>query len=175
MKLNFLRRMILIALLLIVPGVYENNYAMTAEEIKIIYPGKGVGTIRLNEPMPAGLPSFIDNAIREGNIKLEFFDNKTVIKIIITSDRFFVAVSALRIKQNNAGDVKRFYGNVKHETIANKKDKLVLRYTLRGLDFEIDRLSERITAIIIYMPDKRLRLPESEYRQYREQFKQMKQ
>lgn len=51
---------------------------------------------------------------------------------------------------------------------------VVLRYPSRGIDFEIDRFSERITAIIIYMPVERPRLPESKYRQYREQFKQMK-
>ena len=173
MRLHFLYGLILTAILIVVSGFAGKIHARMAEESRIIYPGKSIGAIRLNEPKPAGVPSFMEKAIKEGNIKLDFSDNKTVKKITITSDQFFVAVSALRIEHNNAGDVKKFYGNPYLKPAAN--NKISLRYPLQGLDFEIDRLSERITAIIIYMPDKRLRLPESEYRQYREQFKQMKQ
>jgi hypothetical protein len=173
MRLHFLCRLILIAVLIIVSGFVENNYAMTREENRIIYPGKGVGPVRINETMPAGLPVFMETAIKDKRIEIEFFPNKTVKKLIISSESFFVAVSALRIGQNNKGDIIRFYGEVRSETIAN--NKIVLRYPSRGIDFEIDRFSERITAIIIYMPAERPRLPESKYRQYREQFKQMKQ
>jgi hypothetical protein len=173
MRLHFLYRLILMTILIIVSGVAETNHAMEPEKNEIIYPGRSVGPIRINEPMPAGLPLFMKKTIKERSIEIEFFPIKAVKKIIITSDRFFVAVSALRIKQNNKGDIIRFYGEVHPETIAN--NKIVLRYPSRGIDFGIDRFSERITAIIIYMPVERPRLPESKYRKYREQFRQMKQ
>ncbi len=173
MRPHFLCRLILIAVLIAVSGVAGEIHAISPEENKIIYPGKGVGPVRVNEPMPAGLPIFMETAIKEKKIVIESLPANAVKKIILTSDRFFVAVSALRIEQNNAGDVKRFYGNVYLKTIPN--NKIALRYPSQGIDFEIDRFSERITAIIIYMPPERPRLPESEYRQYREQFKQMKQ
>jgi hypothetical protein len=163
MRLHFLCRLLLIAVLITVSGFVENNYAMTREENWIIYPGKGVGLVRINEPAPAGLPSFVQTTIKGNKVE----------KIIITSDRFFVAVSALRVRQNNKGDILRFYGNNYSKTDEN--NKTTLKYDSQGIVFEIDSFSERITAIIIYMPVERPRLPESEYRQYRERFRQMKQ
>lgn len=172
MRPHFLCRLILIAVLITVSGVAGKIQAMAPEEYKIIYPGKGVGPVRVNEPMPAGLPVFMETAIKEKRIVIESLPDKTVKKIIINSDRFFVAVSALRVKHNNAGDIIKFYGNVYPETVTN--NKIALRYASQGMDFEIDRFSEKITAIIIYMPVERPRLPESKYRRYREQFRQMK-
>jgi hypothetical protein len=173
MRPHFLCGLILIAVLITVSGIAGDIHAMAPDDNRIIYPGKGVGPLRIDEPMPAGLPSFIKTTIGNKRIVIEFLPNKSVKKVTITSDRFFVAVSVLRINQNNKGDIIRFYGEVHPEDILN--NKIVLSYPSRGIDFEIDGFSEKITAIIIYMPDKRLRLPESEYRQYREQFKQMKQ
>lgn len=162
--------LIILAVLLLLIGLVEKNHAIAPEENEIIFPGRGVGPIRLDEPMPGRLPFFMKKAIKEGRLEIELFPEKAVKKIIITSDRFFVAVSELRVKHNNAGDIIRFYGDVHPEPIPN--NRIALRYLSRGIDFELDRFSERITAIIIYMPVEKPRLPKEEYRQYREQFKQ---
>lgn len=162
--------LILLAVLLLLIGLVEKNHAIAPEENEIIFPGRGVGPIRLNEPMPGRLPFFMKKSIDKGEIMIEFSRNKTVKKIIITSDRFFVAVSELRVDHNNAGDIIRFYGGVHFEPISN--DRIALMYPSRGIDFEIDRFSETIKVIIINMPVEKPRLPKEEYRQYREQFKQ---
>lgn len=164
--------LILLAVLLLLIGLVEKNHAIASEENEIIFPGRGVGPIRLGEPMPGRLPLFIERSIKEGMIEIEFFPKKVVKKIIITSDRFFVAISELRVKHNNAGDIIRFYGDVHPEPISN--NRIALMYPSRGIDFEIDPFSEKITVIIINMPVESPKLPKEEYRQYREHFKMKK-
>ena len=75
--------------------------------------------------------------------------NGEVKAIKVSSPAYTLAVSLLRIKQNKMADVLRFYG--KGETDL-KSDRIILKYPKQGIDFEIDRGTERIEAVTIYKP-----------------------
>jgi len=59
-------------------------------------------------------------------------------------------------------DVLRFYG--KGETDV-KSDKILIKYPSQGIDFEINRASERVDSVTIYQPV----LPKFSIKQYRDQ------
>lgn len=122
----------------------------------IIYPGKGVDDIQIGVPLPKNLSPLIERK----NIVTTGADGP-VKQIKVSSPAFTLAVSLLRIKQSKMADVLRFYG--KGETDL-RSDKIIVRYPSQGIDFEIDRVNERIEAVTIYRPV----LPKFSVEQYRE-------
>ena len=127
----------------------------------IIFPGERVDNIRLNEPPPKEMPC---GNIRDIEIKCD--DQGIVQKICVRSPRYYIARSRLRIGNNIEG-IFRYYGREDTKIVS---DRIVMRYPEQGIDFEIDKSNERITAITIYLPvlpD----LPAEQYRQFRNYLK----
>ena len=131
----------------------------------IIFPGERVDNIRLNEPPPKEMPC---GNIRDIEIKCD--DQGIVQKICVRSPRYYIARSRLRIG-NNIESIFRYHGRGDKE--GDKEivsDGIVMKYPEQGIDFEIDKSNERITAITIYrpvLPD----LPTEQYRQFRNYLK----
>jgi hypothetical protein len=126
----------------------------------IIFPGERVGNIRLGEPPPKEMAS--GNII---DIEIEC-DQGGVQMIRVRSPRYYIARSRLRIG-NNIETIFRYYGRGEIEIGTNR---INMRYPAQGIDFEIDKSNERITAITIYrsvLPD----LPAKQYRQFRNYLK----
>jgi hypothetical protein len=126
----------------------------------IIFPGERVGNIRLNEPPPEEMAS--------GNIiDIEIESDRGGVQMIrVRSPRYYIARSRLRIG-NNIESIFRYYGRGDIEVGTNR---INMRYPAQGIDFEIDKSNERITAISIYrpvLPD----LPTEQYRQFRNYLK----
>ncbi len=126
----------------------------------IIFPGERVGNIRLSEPPPEEMPC--------GNIKdIEIkCDQGKVQMIRVRSSRYYIARSRLRIG-NNIESIFRYYGQGDIEVGTNR---INMRYPAQGIDFEIDKSNERITAITIYrpvLPD----LPTEQYKQFKKYLK----
>lgn len=123
----------------------------------IVYPGKGVDDIRIGYHLPKKISPLLERR----NITAAGPDG-AVQRIKVSSPAFLLAVSLLRIKNSKMVDVLRFYG--KGETDA-KPDKIVIRYPSQGIDFEIDKASERVESVTIYQPV----LPKFSVKQYQEQ------
>jgi len=127
----------------------------------IIFPGERVDNIRLGEPLP--------EEIARGNIRgieIEYDQGRRVQVICVRSSRYYIARSRLRIG-NNIESIFRYHGQGDTEILS---DRIVMRYPEQGIDFEIDKSNERITAITIYrpvLPD----LPSKQYRQFRNDLK----
>lgn len=122
----------------------------------IVYPGKGVDDVRIGYPQPKNISPLLE--VRSGGTSPE----KTVERIKISSSAFVLAVSLLRIKNSKMADVLRFYG--KGETDV-KSDKILIKYPSQGIDFEINRASERVDSVTIYQPV----LAKFSIKQYRDQ------
>jgi hypothetical protein len=93
-------------------------------------------------------------------------DRGGVQMIRVRSPRYYIARSRLRIG-NNIESIFRYYGRGDIEVGTNR---IKMRYPAQGIDFEIDKSNERITAITIYrpvLPD----LPTEQYRQFRNYLK----
>ena len=134
--------------------------AWAFESKGIIFPGESVDNIRLGEPLPEEMAS--GNII---DIEIEC-DRGKIQKICVRSSRYYIARSRLRIG-NNVESIFRYHGRGDTEIIS---DKIVMRYPEQGIDFEIDKSNERITAITIYppvLPD----LPAEQYKQFKNYLK----
>jgi len=126
----------------------------------IIFPGERVDNIRLNEPPPEKMPC---GNIRDIEIKC---DQGRVQMICIRSPGYYIARSRLRIG-NNIESIFRYHGRGDTEVGTNR---INMRYPAQGIDFEIDKSNERITAITIYLPvlpD----LPTEQYKQFKKYLK----
>ena len=126
----------------------------------IIFSGERVGNIRLGEPPPEEMPC--------GNIKdIEIkCDQGGVQMIRVRSSRYYIARSRLRIG-NNIESIFRYHGRGDIEVGTNR---INMSYPAQGIDFEIDKSNERITAITIYrpvLPD----LPTEQYKQFKKYLK----
>lgn len=113
----------------------------------IVYPGKGVDDIQIG----GRFPSDKKKAFQGKGITIESDPAGRVTKVRVSAPTFSVAISLLRIKSSRIGDVLRFYG--KGETDL-KSERLILRYPSQGIDFEIDKVNERIDAITVYSPSR---------------------
>jgi len=136
----------------------ETGWAFEAGDI--IFPGERVGNIRLGEPPPEEMAS--------GNIiDMEIESDRGGVQMIrVRSPRYYIARSRLRIG-NNIESIFRYYGRGDIEVGTNR---INMRYPAQGIDFEIDKSNEQITAITIYrpvLPD----LPAGQYRQFRKYLK----
>ncbi len=126
----------------------------------IIFPGERVDNIRLGEPRP--------EEMARGNIRgIEIEPDQGRVQVIcVRSSRYYIARSRLRIG-NNIESIFRYHGQGDIEVGTNT---INMRYPEQGIDFEIDKSNERITAITIYrpvLPD----LPSKQYRQFRNDLK----
>jgi hypothetical protein len=126
----------------------------------IIFPGKGVDNIRIGEPPPKETPCGngrdIEIQCDEGRVKT----------ICVRSPDFYIVRSRLRIG-SDIDSIFRYHGRGDTEI---GPDGIVLRYPAQGIDFEIDKSNERITAITIYhpvFPD----LPQEQYKQFKNYLK----
>lgn len=145
-------------------GIFSPSFAFRPEGI--IYPGKGVDEILIGEPRPQRLTPLIEKHLKSREITILPEPPGPVKQIRLSSPTFSVAVSLLRIKYSRTADVLRFYG--KGETDL-KSDSIVVKYPRQGIDFEIDRVSERIEAITVYKPV----LPKFTVEQYKEHREQL--
>jgi hypothetical protein len=126
----------------------------------IIFPGERVGNIRLGELSPEEMAS--------GNITdIEIESDRGRVQMIcVRSPGYYITRSRLRIG-NNIESIFRYYGRGDIEIVS---DRINMRYPAQGIDFEIDKSDERITAITIYrpvLPD----LPTEQYRQFKKYLK----
>ncbi|MCD4808258.1 MAG: hypothetical protein K8R13_11990 [Methanococcoides sp.] len=126
----------------------------------IIFPGERVGNIRLGEPPPEEMASgdIIDIEIES--------DRGGVQMIRVKSPRYYIARSRLRIG-NNIESIFRYHGRGNTEIVS---DRIVMRYPEQGIDFEINKSNEQITAITIYRPELP-DLPTEQYKQFKKYLK----
>lgn len=144
--------------LLFPSGFFKTKPAFGGEGI--IYPGKGVDDIRIGEKL---LPR-VEKELKERGVTLTRGEKGQVTSLRLSHPAFSVAVSLVRIKHSRRADVLRFYG--KGDTDL-KPGKVILQYPEQGIDFEIDKVDDRVAAIKVYSPV----LPKFSIEQYKEQQK----
>ncbi len=110
-------------------------------ESNTIVPGRGAAGFRIG-----GYYSVNETEIN--GITL-IVTNSRIDKIEITSSRYLLQGSWLRVKRNRKKEVLRFYGEPE---ISRKESQLQLNYPYDGVSFTIEEKSELITKISIFAP-----------------------
>ncbi|MBI4656598.1 MAG: hypothetical protein HY746_07620 [Elusimicrobia bacterium] len=100
--------------------------------------------VRVDDELPKGLKCGNDNGI-------EIICAKRIIqKVIIRSQAAYLTRSFITVKRGTPEEIIRFYGKPDH--VEFTIDKLILKYPSIGVDFELDKTTERITKITVYIP-----------------------
>jgi len=122
------------------------------EEIGVVYPGEGIGSVWIGQTRPADseLPPLLQEGISKGTIRIEApAPANNVVRIIVTSPSFRVERSLLRVRYNDLADVLRYYG--KGETDISS-ETTTIKYGKYGIDFIVSNNDKRIKEIVIYKP-----------------------
>ncbi len=144
-------------------------------EEPVIYPGKGIGPVKLGEPLPVELPRQM-KILKGKGIEFRCVRKEEVVKcdpggiieeIYINSPEFYVERSFLRATKSHAYDIYPYYGEGNTGS-SSKKGVFTITYSEYGIGFEVMRTDELITAIFVFKPKPYLKGPSIE------QFKQFK-
>jgi len=151
------------------PSVIAVVHGMLPPGGELIYPGVGVDTVKIGEPLPDKLPQLLEKNIRERKIAIKFQDNqKTVERITISSPDFILARSQMRVQFSTLGEVLRYYGK---GSMVERGTKQTVTFPSEGLEFVINKKSGKIESISVFPPS-RPRIQIKQYKMYKEQFKQ---
>lgn len=108
----------------------------------VIVPGKSAGPYRLGDRMPA--QSDKDQSFRHG---IKLLGDGTISRIQVTSTRYVLEGSWLRVGEHSKQDVLRFYGKPDEDS-----KPYTFFYPFNGLEFKIDPKTETIQEITISQP-----------------------
>ncbi len=88
------------------------------------------------------------------------------VKLTVTSADFFLAGSQLRVGQSNPAGCGPLFrqGGGRHERGDGNHG---LSYRAEGIEFEIDRRTERVLAISVFPPARDTRIPEEQFRKFK--------
>ncbi len=139
----------------------DYGHTMQQDQQGVISPGGGVDQYLIGRAVPRG-----GHCGKANGLEITCDGKGNIMRIGITSHDFFLERSKVRIG-DDIGNIFRYYGYGESELTAKG---VLIKYPDIGLDFEVDKYKEMITAIIIYRPLS----PEfnkEQYRYYQEQLK----
>jgi len=123
-----------------------------AQESVTIVPGRGVAEFKIDD----FYPSQTQDSQGYGIKLIPTSDNQKIAKIEITSSRYLLEGSWLRVNHNTKEDVLRFYGKYtrqdNNESAQQDNKEFELNYPYSGVSFTIDEKSGIISKITIFKP-----------------------
>jgi hypothetical protein len=117
----------------------------TAEAL--ISPGKGVAQLRLLGPVP-------DHPDVWAKRQISFqSQNGRLMRIEVVSPSYPLEGSFIAVGRSSLDDVLRFYGDP--PSVREQGPDLIVRYDVSGLEFAIDRRTNRVRLIAVFPPTQR--------------------
>lgn len=172
LKLHNLSDLLIFRMILLVIAVLPGTAYAFKETLpggELIYPGVGIDTVRIGEPLPGRMPPLLEKSIAERRIVIDVESSrKTVERITVLSPDYALARSQIRVRVNNFDDVQRYYGS---GIVSNPDRKRTVQFPAEGMEFVISRRSGLIEAISVFSP-LRPKIRIQQYKNFKEQFKQ---
>lgn len=136
---------------------------------ELIYPGVGIDTVRIGEPLPSRLPPLLEKSIAERRIVIHVEGSrKAVERITVLSPDYALARSQIRARVNTFDEVLRYYGS---GIVNNQDGRQTVQFPTEGMEFVFSKRSGRIEAISVFSP-LRPKIRIQQYRILKDQFKQ---